>query len=231
MSWTLLQIKTKTNLDLDLQEDSIVTSAELTGYVNDAHRDARAIISDLEQDYFLKSAFLSLVSGTAEYVLPADCYLSKIRGIIFQNGSTEFEVKRIKTYKKFARIVEYGDGADGSSYRYLILEYSAAAGGVKIQLVPAAQLTSALVMKVWYLRDIVTLSADADVSDLDEFINYIFAHVKRSCLTKINGGITPPSAQAAVDVQEKLLVETMENMSPDTDDEIEGDFTHYEEHT
>jgi hypothetical protein len=38
--WTLLEIKDKVELDLDLQEETFITSAEMTGYANDAVRSA-----------------------------------------------------------------------------------------------------------------------------------------------------------------------------------------------
>lgn len=231
---TKLEIISKVELDLDLQEESFCTPAEMTGYLNDAVRDARAIISNIEEDYFLASANLPLVLGSDEIVLPADIYASKIRSIIYNEGGTGgryYEVARIRNFHKFLRQVELArDSTNESDYRYFLTDLSAASG-VKVKLTPASRITNSSYMTVWYLRDAAVLSADSDVCDIPEFINFIYAHMKRSCLTKMNNGIAPPEAQAVVSLEEKRMVETLSQMTPDNDDEIQSDLSHYQEHT
>ncbi len=231
MSWTKLQIVTKVEEDLDLQEETIIAASEMTGYLQAAVRDCRAVIETIEADYYLESALLPMVAAASEIALPSDIFASKIRAIIYNEGAggAMYPVRRIRSMFKFLEHASLSQDAN-AEYKYFLINQSAAAG-VKIKLAPAARVTSSLYMTVWYRRDAAVLSADADVCDVPEFIDYVFAHMKKSCLAKMNDGIAPPEAVAELLKEEKRMVETLTQMEPDNDDGIEADFSHYEEST
>jgi hypothetical protein len=232
MSWTKLAIITKVRDDLDLQDEPIVGTLEMDGYLWDAVRKARAIILDLQEDYFLKPSTLALVLNRADYSLPTGIFASKIRGIEYDDGSRQFEIKRIRNYRKFDKVA-VGNQESGAQprYRYLLIDQSNTAG-VKIRLVPPAKETSTTNVTIWHLREATQLTLDDDVCDIpDDLIDYVFVHMKGSCLRKMNNGIMPAEAKADIEDAEKTLVSALTDMTPDNDNEIEGDYTHYEEHS
>jgi hypothetical protein len=66
--------------------------------------------------------------------------------------------------------------------------------------------------------------------DIPEFIAFIFQFVKVRCLEK-EGHPNYESAIAILGQQRKMLVDTLTQMIPDNDDEIEPDMSHYTEHS
>jgi hypothetical protein len=230
-SWTKLQIINKIEADLDLQEETFITPAEMTLSLEQAIDDCEAVVHTMNKDYFLTKSTLNLVNGTSDYDLPANIYATKIRGIIYRNGTRVYPIRRLKSFEKFLQIAELAVGSTAiTEYQYLLINDSNTAG-FKIQLHPTSQETVSGAVTIWYLRNASRLVNDSDVCDIPEFINYIFAHVKKSCLAKENGGEAPPGAVADLDRQEKLMVETLKEMAPDGDDLIEKDLTFYEDHS
>lgn len=231
IQFTKLEIITKVEEDLDIQDEEIVLPAEMTGYLQAAVRDATALIQTIEEDYFLTFAWLALVTGTQLYTLPADIYASKIRGINYRLGTRQFPIRRIRNLKKFLEILDSeSDTTTDPVYRYFIVNRSAAAG-VEIELLPASRETSAQNVRLWYWREANILVNDADKCDIPEFINYIFAHVKKSCRAKMNNGVAPPDAIMELKDQERLMLETLERMCPDNDTIVEADTSTYDDHT
>lgn len=226
---TYLTFITKVKKDLDLEGEEFIQADEFLGYTNEALREAAAEVVAIYEDYFLTSAFLSLVNGTSTYSLPTGIYASKIRGIIYDNGSVIYEVRRIRSPRKFLERSLIRTENPTDYYSYIILNSSAS--GFQIELSPAAKETSSTVMKVWFLRDVDEVDADADVVDKDipESLNFLFAYVKGKCRQKENMGNMPADAQLEIDRQRKLLVETLSTMVPDDDNEVLKDMSFYEE--
>ncbi len=229
--WTKLQVVTKVEADLDLEDEVFIVAAELTGYINEAIRDARAVICKLEEDYYLSYANLTVTLAEDEFALPTGIYLMKIRGITYNNGSDRYEVKRIRNYKKFTEEMDRRAEATADGYKYFIVNVSTTETP-KIMLSPPSLEASTTNFKIWYLRDPEVVAIDADKVDVPaECINYVLAHVKRSCLAKMNGGTPPPEAEVAVRKQEELIISLLTDMTPDNDNEVEQDTSHYEDHT
>ncbi len=51
--WTYLEMKNKLEVDLDLQDETFVTTDELIGYFNEALTESESEMITLNQDYFL----------------------------------------------------------------------------------------------------------------------------------------------------------------------------------
>lgn len=230
-TWTKLAIISKVESDLDLQEETIITDSEMSGYLNEAISDCEALIHTIYEDYFLTKVSLPLVLGQSLYTIPANIYASKIRGIVYRNGPISFKIKRIHPMDEFEEVSDLDYLPDSNpEYKYLLVN-NTNTDGVQIELHPPSQETSLTNVTVWYLREATQLSADADVCDIPEFINYIFAHMKKSCMAKETLGVAPPEAVAALEKQEQKLINTLTNRTPDNDNEIPADLSHYEEHT
>ncbi len=217
---TRAEIVAKIEADLDLEEETFITTNELYNYINEAIRDCEAEIHTLYEDYFLVSAPISLVTGTSEYSLPADIYANKIRGLVFDNGSDKYLMTRIKKFEDIP-FVQSND-----PYQFLIT--NSGTSGIKLKLFPNSRDTSASFLTVWYLREAKKLAADGDICDIPEFINYILSHIKVSCLKK-EGHPLLPIEVANLDKLRQNMVETLSSMVVDGDTKIPLDTSFYED--
>ena len=223
--FTLAEIRSKVEKDLDLEDEVFVTTTELNSYCNEAIDEAEAEIHGLYEDYFLNKATITLVQGTSDYALPSDIYAHKIRRIIYQNGATIYPIERMKDWKKFEQkaITDFYPGT--AWYSYLIL--NAVAGSPKLSLVPTAQESGAYVT-VWYIRNAARLTNDSDICDIPEFVNFIYQYMKVRVYEKEMN----PNTQGAIAVlqqQRELMQGTLATMVPDADNNIEMDLSSYEE--
>lgn len=225
--WTWKEIKDKVRRDLDLIEETFISSDEMLGYANEAIDEAEAEIHAIYEDYFLTSSAVSLVSGTSEYSLPSDIYAHKIRGIVYTSGDIIFQVPRIRDWNKFLKMAHETQYPDTTRYCYIIKNASAASGP-KIVLFPQARETSSTVMTVWYLRNANHLVDDDSICDIPEFVNFVIQFIKARCYEK-EGHPNGDMAIGVLERQRKLMVETLTEMVPDGDSTIEMDLTSYEE--
>lgn len=228
--WTKAEIINKVEADLDLQEEALITAGEMTGYLEEAVEDCEALIHTIDEDYFLARATLALTAGVSVYTLPSNIYASKIRTIMYLNGPLRYSIDRIRSYMEFQTVAEIDlYPSSNPNYRYLLVNQDGPTG-VQIELHPVSQETSASNVTIWYLREANRMQLDTDVCDIPEFINYLIAHIKRSCLAKEQLGVAPPEATAMVEKQEKKLLDTLTNRVPDNDDTVQMDMSHYWEH-
>ncbi len=225
---TLAEIKTKIKNDLDLNDEQFITANELLGYINEAIDDVEADIHTIYEDYFLTSANIALVSGTSDYALPSNIYASKIRGVVYSNGSRIYPIRKMRSstqFEEMAYINQYISGTEELQYK---LVNASAATGVRMRFFPTPTETNSTAVTIWYIRNANTLSADSDACDVPEFINYVYQFVKVRCYEK---EIHPNLPQAIIerDRLKNLMQETLRDMIPDNDSQIEYDLTLYED--
>lgn len=153
-TWTYLEVKTKVEVDMDLQDEDFITPDELVGYCNEGIKEAYAEIVELHQDYFLSSDYVKLVSGTGEYPMPDDIYGNKLRGVIYQNGSLIYPVTKIRRMGSFEVIATTDLYGSAQPYQYYIQTDSY--GTQKFVLSPVSRdsdpLGSSKLMRRWYQR-------------------------------------------------------------------------------
>jgi len=94
--YTWAEIKAKVQRDLDIESEVFVNDAELLGYCNDAIDEAEAEIMGVYSDYFLARETITLVSGTETYSLPSDIFAHKVRRVMYNNGSSVYEIRRMR---------------------------------------------------------------------------------------------------------------------------------------
>lgn len=225
--WTYGEIKTKVEKDLELQDESFISGDELLSYYNEAVDDAESHIHTIYEDYFLTSATLPLVEGQSEYSLPTDIYANKVRSIVYAANNIIFPIRRLKDFKKFETAALANTYQTPYRYHYLIKNPSAAAG-IKLVLYPPAQETSSSHVTIWYLRNATRATTVSDVCDIPEFVSYVIQFMKVKCLEK-EGHPNLAFATQTLDYLRKQMVETLSEMAPDADNEIEYDLTAYEE--
>jgi len=226
--WTWGQIKAKVEQDLDLEEETFIQPDEMLGYANEAIREAEAEIHGLYEDYFLKRSTISLVSGQEEYDIPTDIYAHKIRRLVYQNGTTIYEVKKLRDWKKFELLAE-GQSQSPNTVQFYML-HNSNPGAPQMLLTPTPD-ENGPYLKLWYLREANKLAVESDICDIPEFINFVLAFIKLRCNEKDQNAGNIQNSLATVDFERKTMLTTLANMIPDANNQIEGDFSHYLEHS
>jgi hypothetical protein len=227
--WTWSEIRTKIEQECDLEDEDFVRRDELLAYANEAIDEAEAEIHTLYEDYFLKYRDLAVVANDEFFSLTTlvpDIYADKIRRLIFTQtgGTTTYTVTRLKDWKKFEEKAASDAQSTTDLYQYFILNQTA--GNPQIMLVPKAHESGTL--RVWYLRNANRLTVDADLCDIPEFVNFIFAHMK----VKVYGKEGHPGYSDALErleTERSRMNAVLAARTPDAENEIEMDMSSYED--
>jgi hypothetical protein len=228
---TLKQLRDDVKADLDLEdatfgEDVSISDADINRWINLGIRKASRLILGLYEDYFLSSATIPLLQNTSVYDYPSDIYGNKIRKMIFSDGSgagsTVHEVKRVRNLMEATAFDLSGVQDSLPTLRWYPVNNLV--GGRKIQIFPSNSRVGTL--SVWYIRNAAELVNDSDITDIDEFEEYITAFAKVKAALKDND-------PRAVDFQGLLteleldMVSTLEAMVIDEDNTIMPDVEFY----
>lgn len=157
--WTYGEVRKKLERDFDLEDESFISSDELATYCNEGIEAAEAEILTLNEDYFLKSQFMSLALGQSTVTLPSDIYAQKIRSLIYNNGVSGsnsggdliYEIKRIRDPHKFNIIANAQTWDAANWYGYIVQNQSAGLQNTLL-LVPPSLETTTNVLTMWYIR-------------------------------------------------------------------------------
>jgi hypothetical protein len=217
-TWTFAEIKEKVLADLDLQGEDFVDDDEMMGYANDAIDEAEAQIHNLNEDYFLTSDAVSLELSEDEYDLPTDIYGAKIRAVHYDDGTDCYDVKRIK-------LKDIPNVQTQDPYRWI---YKNESGHGKFKIYPVSRVTSSTAMTRWYIRNANRLTASDSVCDIPEFARFVIDFVKVQCAVK---ELNPQLAFYKQQLEESraLMIQTLTEMVPDEDNDIEKDLSHYDD--
>ena len=74
-----------------------------------------------------------------------------------------------------------------------------------------------------------TAIQNATLIDIPEFSTYLVQYVKVCAAAKENGGVVPPAEAQKLVETKKQMIDSLTNAIPDDDDEILGDYSHYQE--
>lgn len=219
--YTFLEAYQKIQREMDIEEEDFVDVADLQDFFNEAIDEAEAIILNLREDYFLTSEYITLVSGQADYSLPTDIYANKIRLIYYDDGNKRYPIKRAKL-EETAYLDKYGD----SGYYMYTIQNDDAVNGPKIVFHPASTENSSQNAKIWYIRNANRVENSTDRIDIPEFMNFIWAYVKKKIAEK---EANPLLAQFMADLekQEARMRVTLDEMVMDNDQTIDPDISFY----
>lgn len=224
---TYSTIKTKLLNDLDISDlDFINGETELLGYINEAIDDAESLVHTLglEANYFLSQGNITLASGTVDYSLPSDIYADKIKMLFYINGTTKYEVFRVRDLRETPFF------QSGDDYRYLLLMTTGTANNVRMRVFPTPA-ESGSYFQIWYIRNatkMTTSTGSTNVCEIPESQNFIYQHVKLRVYEKMGN----PNLQLAIQefaAQKQLMVETLQEMVPDGNTLVEPDLSFYED--
>ena len=227
--WTLQEITTKVEADLDIQDETFIRPTELVTYINEAIDEAEAEIHSLYEDYFLKYVQFQLSSGDEFLSMPTlmpDIYADKVRTIMFRlnNSTTVYEVKRLRDSNKFAQKAMMDVTNSTDLYHYMMVNNIV--GNPQIVLVPKSRESGTVT--IWYLRNANRLSLSTDICDIPEFINFIFAHVKLTVYAK-EGHPNMQAWASRLEQERERMTSVLATRVPDNANEIEMDTSGYDE--
>lgn len=222
--FTYTQLAAKLGNDYDITDEVWVSPEELVGYINDAIDDAETAIHTMhhEDKYFLTTATLTLVAGTADYAFPADIYGSKVRHLFYNNGSRQYEIERIKDLRRTLLL------SSGTTYQYLIVNTTATASP-RIRLYPTPQEAGAY-LEIWYVRNMARMTTSAaitNVCEIPECINFVTQHVKYNLAKKSRNPLMIQAEDKDRTLQYNLMLEALKDMTVDENNLIPMDLTHY----
>lgn len=229
--FTLGDLLTRLNQELDLTSSDPVTRNEKISYINQGIREAAAAIHKLgvEDQYFRASQPLNLNTGQSAYGLPTNIYGNKILKIMYKNGTDIYEIKRLRhrnnmsVEMQIAYIQEFGSA---ERYSYLIINDSAAFGN-ELTLYPTSRETSTTRATIWYVRLPNVVSQDDDIVDIPEFADFVLQFAKVKCLRKEFLGEAPEGEIEELERQRTLMVDTLAEMVPDENNLVDQDSSFY----
>ena len=223
-------LKSEVLIEADMEAEEFLQAAEIKTYFRDAVREARAHIMKLglEDDYFIKEQKFSLTTGQQEVDFPTDIYAMKIRAFTYSTPAKVYQVKRLKGTQKYEVMQRIRQNPGSGQYLSYDIENSSPATGPKIVLYPVSQetTTDALVMK--YVRNSIEIVDETSLVDIPEFYSFVKAYVKWKCYDK-EGSVRAADFKQDYENEKKLMMDTLTEMTPDSDNLLIPDAAIYEE--
>jgi hypothetical protein len=222
--WTLDEIETRINDDLDLHEENFISASEKLAKINAAIDRAESLIHTIYEDYFLSYDTLTLVDGTAAYDMPSDIYANKLRRVLYNVEGEEYTIKYLRGQTDLQRLHLF---TDEDRYKYLIT--NTAGAGRQMVFYPTPAEDGAYITR-WYIRNAKRLVNSSDVLDIPEFADFIIESAKGACMAKEYAGTIPPTQAAIIKQLEADMIDTLTAMVPDGETQLEADLSFYEDH-
>lgn len=243
---TYSELLTEVQLELDLQEETIISDNEFVQYCNDSIQEAESIILGMRQDYFLTSKKLyngvtyGLKAGQNLYPLPTDMFATKIREVVYSNGSDIFDIRPFQYGRKLSEIelLERDNPSPQSFYNYIIVNNNVYdptlpnTTNFQMRIIPTPKETGDYVT-IWYLREAAKIPYTSNSTvqvDIPEFYWFIKARFKLLCALK---EMHPKLEALAAEYerQKQLMIRALKTRYEDENNEIRQDVSFYEECT
>ncbi len=133
--WQYQEMANKVLTDLDLQDETFINPVELVGYFNEAIEEAESEIVTLPKcDYFKTDMFMPWIAGQSVFALPANIYATKIRSIMYENGSIIYPITQYKPRYEFEDAAFTNFYGQPDDYRYQLVNPQA--GGFRVKIRP-----------------------------------------------------------------------------------------------
>jgi hypothetical protein len=227
---TFAQIKSKVERMLDIEVEEFIQPQEFIDYVNDgiAYAEAEIHKLGLEDMYFLTKANIAMVNGQADYSLPANIYMNKIKSVQYLNGSTIYTIRRLRGPDMFEErdyINQYNSVTD--FYKYL-LRNDSAAQNVILELIPSSRETSSTNLTVWYIREANKWEDDETaLCDLPQIAMQFLEQYVTCAVYDKEGHSNMVKAADDLEKIRTIMIATMEQMVADNETEVWKDMSHY----
>lgn len=230
---TFGDLKSQLEMETDTQGEEFIQPEELQGYYNTAVTivESEIVKLGLREKYLQKEFFISTVQNQTDYAIPTDIVANKIRKVIYRNGPTIYPVKPLKSEDSYETEDVYAQYAPSEYYRYQL--YKVAEASV-FRITPKASVAVANAFRMIYFGKLNRFTADTVDCDVpDVCYEFMQSYVRYRIYSKEG----PNNGNAQNEKQDmqlflQLMRETLQNQIADPyNDEMDGDFSHYEEQT
>lgn len=183
--WTFEEAFDKVKADMDIDEEdpdeTFITLEEFIGHFNEGIDEAEADIHKIDEDYFLTRDYLLCVEGQSEYPMPENIYADKLRRVRFNDGTSKYDVKKLRRKDMFELVDELEDGNNASSdYRHYIRNDTP--GERKFVLLPPARETSVIppmspvsaFIRRWYIRNANRIPMPGEFTNAEDLLPAAF---------------------------------------------------------
>lgn len=227
---TFGDLRTQVEAELDLQDETFISPAEMIGYWNRAVSVAEGDMVTLgfRDKYFLAREFLSITKDVESYALPATLYGNKIIKVIYHVGATFYTLLPLDSKDMFENYEYLNNFSTTDFYRYLITHTTPASQ--QFVLVPKAQITAANCITIWFSRSANRYAVDADICDFPALCyEFLSAYVKMLCYAK-ESHVNYPAAKEEAERQQQMMQSVLSGQISDSQMSLlEMDLSPYQE--
>lgn len=239
---TFGELEQEVREDTDTIEQDFVSESLMRQYFNDGVDRIEADIQKYEvDDYFLSYMDVPYENGMREIPLPDDIYIHKVRSLVFyEQNNYVYTMERLRSIEKFELMAYQEINSNQAYFAHIGYFMTHKKGeGPKILLTPNRYTTFSgpTFIRLWYRRQIqkmVDLEIDGNVlgarevmCDIPEFHFALKFYVKSRIYDKADEPSNHERAMQQYIESMTTMKETIENMMPDGQNMIKGDFTHY----
>lgn len=224
-------LKAEVQAETDTEAEDFVVETEIMSYFQEAVDVCAAHIYKIWPvacNYFEKLAKLDLAIDQQLLALPADIYARSILRLVFNGNGKVFPITRFKNSKRFEQIAEISQFDSTSDYYKYMFVNDAPDEDTQIQIWPASKDAGTEIVWLWYVRQPIQIVDDDSFIDIPEFYYFIKAYVKWKIYDK-EGSPLLADAKEDRDAKKQLMLDTLAEMTPDEDNLVEGDYSHYDE--
>lgn len=215
-TWTKQEFVDKIEMEHDLQEESFISDAEMTNYINEGIDWAESIVVGLYEDYYLQRTDWVLIPANGEDNLPANIYANKLRKVEVSHSNNN-HANSLQLFKNH-NLKNYQTG-------YNIYHRTGETPKIVFEEVDSQY----LYYRLHYTRNASRVVEGSDIIDLPEVaVYYAQQFVKFRCYQKERDQL---SMSAAMEIEKMAtsMADTLSNLVNDGSDQLEADMSFYDE--
>lgn len=212
-TWTKQEFESKVLLEHDLQEESFISPAEMTNYINEGIDWAESIVIGLYEDYYLdRTDWMPIV---AESTLPQFIYANKLRRVEISDNPSTGEIRQI--FKN--------SNLDPQFFGYNIFHKHGDTPKIVFENIPNKYQQ----YRLTYTRNANRVVNANDIIDLPEVaVYYAQQFVKMRCYQKERDQLAFKASEEVV-AMEQAMTDALTNITNDGSDQLEPDVSFYDE--
>jgi hypothetical protein len=212
-TWTKQEFESKVLLEHDLQEESFISPAEMTNYINEGIDWAESIVIGLYEDYYLdRTDWMPMVSESS---LPQFIYANKLRRVEISDSPTTGEIRQI--FKN--------SNLDPQFFGYNIFHKHGDTPKIVFENIPNKYQQ----YRLTYTRNANRVVNANDIIDLPEVaVYYAQQFVKMRCYQKERDQMAFKASEEVV-AMEQAMTDALTNITNDGSDQLEPDVSFYDE--
>lgn len=225
---TFGDLKLQLEQEMDTEGEEFVGEAELRNYFNSGiiMLESNLIKLGLREKYLQGEAFVSTITGQADYDLPPDIVINKIRKIVYRNMTNAYTLQPVRTEESYA-CEDNLTGEASEYYKYALYKI----GNIqKIRLIPTPRIAIPGALRVIYFKSLQRFTVDSDLCDLPD-VGYeaLLSYVRYRVYAK-ESHVNTPDEKQNLSTLVGMFIDTMQNQVADPDIEmLDQDFSHYSE--